>query len=374
MPSEQDFYEILGVARGASDKEIKNAYRKLARKHHPDVNPGNAEAEERFKRISQAYECLSDPEKRSKYDQYGAAWQQAQQSGQWQGGDFGNFVYQQYGAGSFADLFGDLFGQMRTGPGGRSRSRAQAAPRGPQRGQDITQELSLTFAEALQGGEKALTLSIADRCPDCDGVGGQTATCRACGGSGVGESGFMGFSSACPQCQGSGQEVISRCHKCGGGGEALRSRRINFKIPPGVNSGSKVRLAGEGGRGQRGAAAGDLILVMQVRPHPLYQREGDDIHVRLPVSLTEATLGGKISVPTVWGPVTLTLPPGTQNGQKFRLRGQGAPKTGSKERGDQYVEVVLTAPKKLSKRQKELLEELAETLTEDPREGLATGL
>lgn len=366
MASEPDFYEVLGVARGASDKEIKSAYRKLARKHHPDVNPGNAEAEERFKRISQAYEVLSDSEKRAKYDEYGQEWQQAQQSGSWQGGDFGNFVYQQHGAGSFADLFGDLFGQMRTGQPGRQRAGVRAP--GPERGQDIVHELPIEFGEAIEGGTKALTLSIADRCPDCGGVGGKTATCQACGGSGQGQGGFMGFGAACPNCQGSGQQVVSRCAKCAGGGETLRNRRINVKIPAGVTTGSKIRLAGEGGRGVRGGPDGDLILVLRVHPHKFFSREGDDIHVKLPVSFVEAALGAKISVPTVKGSVSLTLPAGTQSGQKFRLRGQGVTRSGAT--GDEYVEVVITGPKKLSKRQKELLEEFAAEWPEDVRQSM----
>jgi len=366
MPNDQDFYETLGVPRDATEAQIKKAYRKLARKWHPDVNPGNADAEERFKHISQAYECLSDAEKRAKYDQFGSAWQQAQQSGQWQGGDFGNFVYQTYGAGSFADLFGDLFGQMRTG--GAGRQRAGVHPPGPEHGQDIVHEMAIEFDEAIHGGQKAMTLSIADRCPECGGVGGQTVTCQSCKGTGAGQGGFMGFATTCPACQGTGQQIKSRCGHCAGGGEALRTRRINVKIPAGVNTGSKIRLAGEGGRGARGGPDGDLILVLHVRPHKLFHREGDDIHVKVPVKFVEASLGGKISVPTVDGKVTLTIPPGTQTGQKFRLRGQGAPKSGGK--GDQYVEVYLVAPKHLSKRQKELLEEFAQTWEEDVRDGL----
>lgn len=371
MANEQDFYEVLGVSRNASDKEIRSAYRRLARKWHPDVNPGNAEAEERFKRISQAYEVLSDPEKRAKYDQYGQAWQQAQQSGQWQGGNFGDFVYQTYGAGSFADLFGDLFGQFRTGPSVRTAAWQQA---GPERGQDINYELAIDFAEAIRGAQKTLTLSIADRCSECDGVGGKTQVCQACGGTGQGGASFLGFASSCPQCQGTGRQVVSRCRACGGTGEMLRNRRINVKIPAGVDTGAKIRLAGEGGRGARGGPAGDLILTLQVRPHKFFVRHGDDIEIKLPLSVTEAVLGAKIPVPTVNGKVTLTIPPGTQTGQRFRLRGQGAPRRGSKERGDQYVEVYITAPKHLTKRQKELMEELAATLTDNPREGLDTKL
>lgn len=366
MPEDFDYYEILGVPRNATEKEIRQAYRRLARKWHPDVNPGNPEAEERFKRISQAYEVLSDPEKRAKYDQYGAAWQQAQQTGQWQGGSFADFVFSQYGPGSFADLFGDLFGDLRTRASGRQRVGVHV---GPERGADITHELAIDFEEAIHGTQKTLTLSIADRCPECDGIGGRTTTCSRCRGAGVMEGGFLGFASACPACQGTGQQIISRCSRCGGSGEALRTRRITVKIPPGVDTGSKVRLAGEGGRGARGGPNGDLILVLQVRPHRLFRREGDDIHIKVPISFVEACLGAKISVPTVDGRVSLTIPPGTQTGQKFRLRGQGAPRPGS-GRGDQYVEVYIVVPKHLNKRQKELLEEFKQTWAEDVRQGL----
>ncbi|MEN6346981.1 MAG: molecular chaperone DnaJ [Armatimonadia bacterium] len=372
MDNATDFYELLGVSRGASADEIKKAYRKAARKYHPDVNPGDKASEERYKRISQAYEVLSDPEKRSKYDQYGQAWQQAQQSGSWQGGDFGDFVYTNFGAGSFEDIFGSLFGDLRRGTG-RQRTRVE---RGPERGQTISHELPISFADAVRGGEKGLTLSIADRCPECDGLGGKSQTCPACGGTGqsMRSTGLFGFGGACPQCQGAGQVITAQCPKCRGGGEVLRERRLKVRIPAGVKSGSKIRLAGEGARGVRGGADGDLILVMKVEDHPFFRRVGDDIEVEVPISFTEAALGARISVPTVEGSVALRIPPGTKSGQRFRLKGQGTVLPATKSRSDQFVTVAILPPRRLSKEQRELLEELQRVTEEDPRADLPQGL
>lgn len=372
MDNQTDFYELLGVSRGASDDEIKKAYRKAARKHHPDVNPGDKAAEERYKRISQAYEVLSDPEKRKKYDQYGAEWQQAQQSGSWQGGDFGDFVYTNFGAGSFEDIFGSLFGKFG-GATGRQRTRVERAP---ELGQSISHELHVSFAEAIRGAEKQLTLSVADRCPECEGLGGRSQTCPTCGGTGqsMRSTGFFSMGGACPQCQGTGEVITSQCHRCRGTGESLRERKLKVRIPAGVKTGSKIRLAAEGGRGVRGGAAGDLILVMKVEDHPFFKRSGDNLEVEVPVSLTEAALGAKISVPTVDGAVNLKIPAGTKSGQRFRLKGQGPAMAGSKERADQFVTVVIVPPRRLSKEQRELLEELQRITEEDPRADLPKGI
>ena len=368
-----DFYELLGVKRGASEDEIKKAYRKAARKYHPDVNPGDDAAEERYKRISQAYEVLSDAEKRRKYDQYGNAWQQAQQSGQAQGADFGNFVYTNYGAGSFEDIFGSLFGNMGAAGPGRQRMRVE---RQPQRGTDVTHELHVSFADAVRGAEKQLMLSIADKCPECDGVGGQTSTCPMCQGSGQStrSTGFFSVGGSCPQCQGTGEVITSQCPKCRGGGETLRERRLKVKIPAGVKTGSKVRLAQEGGRGVRGGPNGDLILGLTVEEHALFKRVGDDIEVELPVSFTEAALGARVPVPTIHGRVSLTIPAGTKSGQRFRLKGQGPPVPGGKGHADQFVRAVITPPRRVTKEQKELLEELARVTEEDVRAELPEGL
>jgi molecular chaperone DnaJ len=354
--------------------DIRKAYRKLARKYHPDINPGDAAAEEKYKQISQAYEVLSDTEKRKKYDQYGAAFQQAQQGGQWQGGDFGDFVYTNFGAGSFADLFGDLFGDLggvRVG-----RSRARGAARQAQRGEDIHYRLQVSFTDAVKGAQRTMSFTMADRCPECDGLGGQTATCPTCGGTGQsGQRGFLGMAAACPQCQGSGEVITERCSRCRGGGEVAREVKLNVKIPAGVHTGAKLRLAGQGGRGFKGAPNGDLILELEVEEHPFFKRdENDNIRIAVPITVIEALQGAKVSVPTVEGQVTLTVPAGTSSGQTFRLKGQGAPKRGGKGRGDEYVTVQVTTPKHLSRAQKELVEKLAETWTEDPRKGLPGGL
>ncbi len=373
VDSKPDFYDILGVDRNASQEEITKAYRRLARQHHPDVNPGDDQAEQRFKEISQAYQTLKDPEKRAKYDQFGEAWEQAREGGQWQNGDFGQFVYTNFGAGSFRDIFGDLFGDM--GPGGvqftTGRSRRRPEP-GPTRGHDIEYELPISFDEAVHGGEKEISLTLADRCPECEGMGGETQSCPACGGTGQAQSGggFFNLGAPCPQCHGTGQVVTSRCATCRGSGEATRRRHIRVKIPPGVETGSKVRVAGEGGRGVAGGPAGDLILTMQVQPHRLFRRRGDDIHLDLPVTFVEAALGDKVTVPTIDGNVTMTIPPGTQTGDQLRLKGKGVRHLGEGGRGDQYVHVEITVPEKLTGQQRKLLEQFDETWDEDPRKSM----
>lgn len=372
-----DFYEILGVDRDASQEEVKKAYRRMAREYHPDVNPGDESAEEKFKAISQAYQTLKDPEKRKKYDRFGEAWEQAQHSGQWEDGDFRDFVYTQFGAGSFRDIFGDLFGDMGGGgqqfvftQGGRSRVRPEP---GPTRGQSVEYDLPVTFEEAVHGAEKDISLTLSDRCPECEGMGGQTETCPACGGTGQTRSGggLFGMGGGCQQCHGTGQVVTTRCATCRGSGEATRGRRITVKVPAGVKTGSKVRVRGEGGRGVSGGPAGDLILKVEVQPHPVFEREGDDIHVELPVTFIEASLGTKVKVPTIDGEVTMTIPPGTQSGKRLRLKGRGVNHLNEPGRGDQYVKINVQVPEKLTARQRELLEEFDETWSVDPRR--ATG-
>ncbi len=371
MAASIDFYQVLGVSRNASQKEIRQAYRKLARKHHPDVNPNDPAAEQRFKEISQAYEVLSSPEKRKDYDRFGQAYQQArQQGGPQAGADFADFVFTQYGAGSFAEIFGDLFGNMHTG-GGRAR---QYAATQSQRGPDIEHEMEVSFAEAFNGVEKTLNLRIADRCPDCEGMGGTSQTCPNCGGSGRSSGGLFGMGSACPQCQGSGQVITGSCPKCGGAGEVARDRRIKVKIPTGVKTGSRVRIAGEGGRGIRGGPNGDLYLIIKVQPHPFFERQGDDIQATVPVTFVEAALGAKVSVPTPDGRVSLTIPAGTRNAQRFRLKGKGFPRLGGHGRGDEYVQVEVSVPRKLNAKQRKAVEELRQVWDEDPRKGLPTGL
>lgn len=372
MAKQIDFYEVLGIQRGASEKDIKQAYRRLARKYHPDVNADNPDAERKFKEISQAYSVLSDSKKRAQYDKFGAAYEQARQTGGPQaGGDFADFVYTQYGSGSFADIFGDLFGGMHTG-GGRAKSHAQAM--GPERGADIDHKMPVTFEEAFHGAEKTLNLRIADRCDKCDGVGAMTETCQQCGGSGRTSGGLFGMGAACPQCQGSGRVIVGNCPQCRGTGEMARDRKITVKIPAGVKTGSKVRIAGEGGRGARGGPNGNLRLIIDVAPHKYFEREDDNIVARVPVSFAEATLGAKIPVPTPEGRVSLKIPPGTRNGQKFRLKGKGFPRVGGKGSGDEYVITEISVPKHLTQQQRKAVEALNELMTDDPRKDLPTGL
>ncbi|MFQ6131314.1 MAG: molecular chaperone DnaJ [Armatimonadota bacterium] len=369
----RDFYEILGVGRSASEKEIKQAYRKLARKHHPDVNPGDAQAEERFKEISEAYEVLSDPEKREQYDRFGAQWQQAHRGGPqgWTytttGADFSDFA-SAFG-GSFSDIFEEFLGR-----GGRAR--AQRWPEtGPQRGQDIEHEVSISLEDAFFGAERRFSLSLADTCSACQGRGGDTTTCAACQGTGASQTqqGVFTLGAPCRSCRGTGQQVTNRCRKCGGSGEAQRDRRLTVKIPAGVDTGSRIRVAGEGGAGRQGGPNGDLILRVVVQPHAFFERDDDDLYCEVPVSFPEAALGAKIKVPTMTGTATLKVPAGTRSGQSLRLKGMGMPKVRGGGSGDQYVRVMVTTPKKLSKRQRELLKELAETWDEDPRAGLRPG-
>ncbi len=360
-----DFYEVLGVARNATDKEIKSSYRKLARKHHPDVNPGDKEAEERFKGISEAYQVLSDPEKRKMYDQFGQQWHAASRGGaggahQWSGNvDFGQFS-QQFG-GSFSDFFDEFFG------GGARGARAARQPTGPRRGQDIDSGITVSFPEAMLGATKEFSVGITDTCPKCAGQGGESIPCTQCGGSGISQTqrGIFNMGVPCPQCGGSGARQSSQCDECRGAGETTRSRRIKVKVPPGVDSGKKIRIKGEGAVGIRGGSDGDLILTVTVEPDDVFERRGDDVHIEVPITVPEATLGAEISVPTVDGSAKLKIPAGTSSGQTLRMRGVGAPRIGGSTKGDPYVRVRIAVPKKLNKKQRELMAELAGTLDQD---------
>ena len=375
MNQPKDYYQVLGVGRSASPKEIDKAYKRLARKFHPDVNPGDAEAERTFKEITEAHNVLGDEEKRKQYDQFGRAYQHAQQSGQWQGGGVEDFARHFGGAGgatfggSFADIFGDLFGHATAG---RSARRGATTVRSPQRGQDVEHELQIPFEEAMAGGEKTIGLTIADRCADCGGVGGTTSTCAACGGTGFSQQGggFLNISATCPRCQGTGEQVTGRCPTCGGSGEKTRSRRIRVKIPPGIDTGRRISIKAEGAAGLNGGPRGDLILRAKVGTHPFFRRQGNDIIIEVPVKFTEAALGAEIEVPSVHGSAKVKIPPGTTSGQVLRLRGMGAPKMGGTDRGDQLVKVRLTSPERLSRQQRQLLEELDQSWTDDPRRDL----
>jgi molecular chaperone DnaJ len=375
MDAAQDYYDILGVSRSATDKEIRQSYKRLARKYHPDVNPGDKAVEARFKGITEAYNVLSDPDKRKQYDQFGRAYQHAQQSGQWQGGDFDDFLRTVMAGGggavtfggSFRDIFGDLFGRA-----GRPTPAPRARAKTPQPGEDIEHELEVTFDEAMLGAEKTISLALSDRCPECGGMGGKTSACSACGGTGRsrGRGRLQDMMAGCWECQGTGEVVTSKCPQCGGSGEVTRRRRIKVRVPPGIDTGRRVQVRGEGMTGERGGAAGNLLLRARVAPHPLFQRRGDDILVEVPLKFTEAALGAEIDVPSVWGKARLKVPPGTKSGQVLRLKGMGAPKMGRDDRGDELVKVAIAVPSRLSRHQRELLTEFDKGWTEDPRADL----
>ncbi|AFM25148.1 molecular chaperone DnaJ [Desulfomonile tiedjei] len=353
--AEKDLYAALGVKRDATTEQIKKTYRKLARKYHPDVNPGNKEAEDKFKQISEAYEVLSDPEKRKTYDEFGEEGlragfdpDQARQFRQWQqtGGfrrgarpagagaesftDQGGFRY-----GGFEDIFGEIFG------GG--------APRGPAKGRDIESELEIDFLTAIRGGTTRVTFQKPSACSRCGGTGristGTDSVCATCKGTGKTRvaQGPFNFTQTCPECQGTGRsgEV---CPQCGGTGSVLTTETIDVNIPAGVDDGSRIRLAGKGGPGQDGGPPGDMFIVMRVRPHTVFKREGDNLNLDLPVTVSEALNGAQVTVPTPTGTVDLKIPPGTKSGQRLRLKGKGVPNLKTKVPGDLFVTVRIQIP------------------------------
>jgi molecular chaperone DnaJ len=344
VAQKRDYYEVLGVERGVSAQELKSAYRKLAMQCHPDRNPGNKDAEEKFKEASEAYEVLSDPEKRAKYDRFGHS-----ANIPFDGG-FGNANINDI----FGEIFGDLFG------GGRGRGRGAVA-----RGTDLRYNLEISFEEAAFGTEVQVKVPRPKRCDQCDGSGSKTGTrrqCPTCGGSGEMRftQGFFAVSRTCNHCGGSGQIVPDPCGKCGGAGRVESEATLSVKIPGGVDAGTRVRLSGEGEPGQTGAPPGDLYVVVHVREHPIFVREGDEVLCEVPVSFAQAALGAQIDVPTLDGKVKMKIPAGTQTGKVFRLRGKGIPHLHGSGRGDQHVRVVLETPQDLSRQQRELLEKFAE--------------
>lgn len=356
MAEKRDYYEVLGVARGASPDEIKKAYRKLARQYHPDANPDPAAAE-KFKEINEAYEVLSDPEKRARYDQFGHA---AAQGGfnPGQGGPWGN--PQDFGDfGGINDIFDMFFGGL-----GRQRG-----PRGAVQGADLRYDLELSFEEAAFGVEKEIELTRNEVCPTCRGSGArpgtQPQTCRNCHGTGqvqyTQSTAFGRFvtSRPCEVCHGEGRIITDPCPECHGSGQVRRTRRLSVKIPAGVDNGSRLRMAGEGEGGQRGGAPGDLYIVIRVRPHKFFERDGDDVILDQPISFVQAALGAEIEVPTLDGPVKLKIPEGTQTGTIFRLRGKGIPHLRGYGRGDQHVKVYVAVPRRLGEKQRQLLREFA---------------
>ncbi len=363
MPT-RDYYDILGVRRGASEHEIKRAYRKLARKYHPDVNPGDKTAEARFKEISQAYEVLSDPEKRRRYDQLGheafsAGGRTSTEAG-FGGFDFSGFDIRTGGFGDLSDLLSDFFGQ-------REQARAPA----PGKGEDLHYSLDIDFEDAIRGLATEITLQKHSRCERCGGSGGRPGSpldpCPECGGSGRLRGRLLRGSQACPRCGGAGRVSREACPACGGRGVTFGTERIAVKIPPGVDTGSRVRLQGMGEPGRNGGPPGDLYIITRVRPHPLLQRKGDNLYVEVPITITEAALGARIEVPTVDGTATMRIPPETSSGQVFRLKGKGVPHLKGGGQGDQFVTVRIVSPRNLDVRSQELLREFARLNPGDPR-------
>ncbi|MBC8448377.1 MAG: molecular chaperone DnaJ [Chloroflexi bacterium] len=360
MNNKRDYYDILGVGRGAGEDEIRRAYRRLAREYHPDVSTA-ADAEERFKEINEAYEVLSDTEKRAMYDRFGHA---GPQGTGWPGsGDFGGF-------GDFSSIFEDLF----TGFGMGTRSRR--ARRAPQRGADLRYDLQLEFNEAIFGTEKELEVSRHETCPRCTGRGAEPGTtpirCPQCNGTGevrrTQQSILGSFVSVttCPRCQGEGEIVTTPCSECRGQKRVRTPRTVVIAIPPGVDNDTRIRLAGEGEPGVYGGPAGNLYVVLHVPEHPLFKRRDSDILTEEHINMAQAALGTEIAVETIDGPVEMRIPPGTQSGHVFRLRGKGAPKMRRPDRrGDQYITVRVVVPTKLTPRQRELLSELGQSLGSD---------
>jgi molecular chaperone DnaJ len=345
-------YETLGVSRGASQDEIKKAYRKLARQHHPDANPGDAAAEERFKEVQSAYDVLSDPEKRKQYDRFGSA------NGRGPTPGAGGFNFDGFDVSDLGDL-GDIFGGLFGGRGGR----AQQQPRG-QRGNDLEVDVRLSFEDSLKGVETTIPVQLETACRECGGSGAKPGTaptlCPECKGRGViSESqGLFALSQPCPRCRGNGTVIEDPCPRCHGSGRERRTKRYTVKIPAGVKDGSKIKLRGKGEAGYGGAEAGDLYVVTRVEPSKVYTRRGDDLVVDVPVSYPDAALGARVKVPTPDGEVTVKVKSGTEDGTLLRVKGKGAPKLKGSGRGDVLARVKLTVPKKLSKKQRELIEEL----------------
>lgn len=352
--AKRDFYEVLGVPKNASDDEIKKAYRKLAMKWHPDRNQGDASAESKFKEVKEAYEMLSDAEKRGAYDQYGHAGVDPNMRGGAGGpGGFGD---------AFGDIFGDIFGGGRRGGGGGGGGGRQVF-----RGNDLSYAMDITLEEAAAGKESQIRIPSWDSCTPCDGTGAkpgtQAKTCTTCHGAGQVQmrQGFFSVQQTCPHCHGKGKIIADPCNTCHGQGQTKTNKTLEIKIPAGIDDGMRIRSTGNGEPGQNGGPPGDLFIEIRLRKHDIFERDGDDLHCQVPVNMTSAALGGEIDLPTLAGKATIEIPEGTQNGKTFRLRGKGIKGVRSSIAGDLYCHIVTETPVKLTEHQRKLLKELDES-------------
>ena len=353
-----DYYELLGVAKTASDQELKTAYRKLAMQFHPDRNPNNPEAEAKFKECSEAYSVLTDADKRAAYDRYGHA---AFQGGAGAGGAGNPFQGGGFGGQDVGDIFGDIFGEMFNMGGNRKASRVQ-------RGRDLRYDMSLEFTEAVFGVEKEITLRRAEVCEDCKGSGAArgkaAATCPQCKGAGQVrfQQGFFAVARTCPQCSGTGTIVTDPCRTCAGQTVVEHEHKLLVKVPAGVEQDTRIRYQGEGESGRHGGPAGDLYVVLSVKKHKFFERDGDDLHCVMPISFPQAALGIELEIETLEGAETIKVPEGVQSGREFRLRGKGVPHLNERGKGDLIVEIRVATPTKLTRQQKELMKQLSETM------------
>jgi molecular chaperone DnaJ len=349
--SKRDFYDVLGVLRTADEKELKSAYRKLAMSNHPDRNPDDEAAAERFREATEAYDVLKDPQKRAAYDQLGHAAFEGAAGG---GGGFGGG----FGGGGFSDIFDQMFSEF---------SRGARSPQADRSGNDLRYDMNISLEEAFTGVQRDITVTVPVSCEGCGGSGASEGSrpqnCGTCGGSGRvrAQQGFFAVERTCHVCQGLGQVISDPCRSCNGDGRVQQSKVLSVSVPAGVDTGTRIRLSGKGEAGVRGGAAGDLYIFVAVDPHPILNRDGADIMTRIPLPMTTAALGGTIDVPTVEGKMArLTIEPGTQSGRRFRMRGKGMPVLRRSSRGDQIVEVQVETPTNLSKKQKELLSAFAD--------------
>ena len=367
--AKKDYYEILRVGRNAADEDIKKAYRNLARKYHPDLHPGNKEMEAKFKEINEAYEVLKDPKKREEYDRFGSAvfepgFQGARGTYTYPGGTV-NLEDLGFDLGGIEDIFGDIFGR-RTRP-------QRGYPQGQSRGEDIEYALEIGFEQAINGTEIRLTLDREADCSGCNGTGarGGKKTCPDCGGTGQRTVARLGLNvrQTCPRCGGTGYKGET-CPICFGKGRVANLEKVTVKLPPGVKDGSRVRVAGKGKSGAAGGPPGDLYIVTKVKPHPYFRHEDDDIYLEVPITITEAAMGARITIPTIDGKTVLVIPQGTQSGQKLRLKGKGVLHIKGKGRGDQYVIIKIIIPKDIDQKSKGLLEEFQKLNPSNPRQDM----